>query len=215
MRDYLRTVELVEALARMVNRVIQHGKAEAQSALGSIEEIRTTLAAVANIDDFFDDLGPLWRCDKPSNERLDLCCRVSICQMRENGPESAPEGHGRAPRADLPYLRASTTGRASPGWAWTRSGRRLTGTFGRPGGKLPSEHIEVESGKNNDRQQLQPCHLARLARNQVRFGLRQAAQCGGAAANASGERRPGQAAASEPLQAPPGLAGIGPMVFPE
>ena len=101
MRDYLRTVELVEALARMVNRVIQHGKAEAQSALGSIEEIRTTLAAVANIDDFFDDLGPLWRCDKPSNERLDLCCRVSICQMRENGPESAPEGHGRAPRANL------------------------------------------------------------------------------------------------------------------
>ena len=38
--------ELVEALARMVNRVIQHGKAEAQSALGSIEEIRTTLAEV-------------------------------------------------------------------------------------------------------------------------------------------------------------------------
>ena len=49
-------VELVEALARMVNRVIQHGKAEAQSALGSIEEIRTTLAEVANIDDFLDDL---------------------------------------------------------------------------------------------------------------------------------------------------------------
>src|SRR3954466_4250926 len=101
-------------------------------------------------------------------------------------------------------------GRAPPGWAWKRSGRQLTGTFGRPGGKLLSEHIEVESGKNNDRQQLQPCHLARLARNQVRFGLRQAAQCGGAAANASGERRPGQAAASEPSQAPPGLAGIGP-----
>ena len=58
MRDYLRTVELVEALARMVNRVIQHGKAEAQSALGSIEEIRTTLAAVANIDDFFETSDP-------------------------------------------------------------------------------------------------------------------------------------------------------------
>ena len=70
------------------------------------------------------------------------------------------------------------TGRASPGWAWKRSGRRLSGTFGRPGGKLLSEHIEVESGKNNDRQQLQPCHLARLTRNQVRFGLRQAAHCG-------------------------------------
>src|SRR3954454_8706879 len=102
------------------------------------------------------------------------------------------------------------TSRASPGLTRRRSGRRLSGTFGRLGGKLLSEHIEVESGKNNDRQQLQPCHLARLARNQVRFGLRQAAQCGGAAANASGERRAGQAAASEPSQAPPGLAGIGP-----
>jgi hypothetical protein len=48
--------ELVEALARMVNRVIQHGKTEAQSALGSIEEIRTTLAGVVNIDDFLEDL---------------------------------------------------------------------------------------------------------------------------------------------------------------
>src|SRR3954466_13049323 len=28
--------------------------------------------------------------------------------MRENGPESPPDGHGRAPRADLQYLRAST-----------------------------------------------------------------------------------------------------------
>src|SRR3954451_25145488 len=114
-------------------------------------------------------------------------------------------GEPRTPTFNISEL--LQTGRASPGWAWTRSGRRLTGTFGRPGGKLLSEHIEVESGKNNDRQQLQPCHLARLARNQVRFGLRQAAQCGGAAANASGERRPGQAAASEPSQAPPGLAG--------
>ena len=48
--------ELVEALARMVNHVIQHGKAEAQSALGNIEEIRTTLAGIANIDDFLTDL---------------------------------------------------------------------------------------------------------------------------------------------------------------
>ena len=48
--------ELVEALARMVNRVIQHGKDEAQSALGSIEEIRATVAEVANIDDFLEDL---------------------------------------------------------------------------------------------------------------------------------------------------------------
>ena len=50
------TRRLVEALTRMVNRVIQHGKAEVQSALGSIEEIRTTLAEVANIDDFLEDL---------------------------------------------------------------------------------------------------------------------------------------------------------------
>ena len=48
--------ELVEALARMVNHVIQHGKTEAQSALGQIEVIRTTLADVANIDDFLEDL---------------------------------------------------------------------------------------------------------------------------------------------------------------
>lgn len=48
--------ELIEGLARMVNRVIQNGKAEAQSALGSIEQIRTTLADVANIDDFLEDL---------------------------------------------------------------------------------------------------------------------------------------------------------------
>ena len=48
--------ELVEALARMVNRVIQHGKAEAQSALGSIAEIRTTLAGITKLDDYLDDL---------------------------------------------------------------------------------------------------------------------------------------------------------------
>jgi len=49
-------VELVEALARMVNRVICAGKAEAQSALGSIAEIRTTLAGVVKLDDFLEDL---------------------------------------------------------------------------------------------------------------------------------------------------------------
>ena len=47
--------ELVEELACMVNRVIKHGKTEAQFALNSIEEIRTTLAEVANIDDFLED----------------------------------------------------------------------------------------------------------------------------------------------------------------
>ena len=48
--------ELVEALARMVNRVIAHGKDEVRSALGSIEEIRTTLAGVVKLDDFHEDL---------------------------------------------------------------------------------------------------------------------------------------------------------------
>ena len=48
--------KLVEALACMANCVIQHGKTEAQSALGSLTEIRTTLAEVANIGDFFEDL---------------------------------------------------------------------------------------------------------------------------------------------------------------
>ena len=57
--------ELVEGLARMVNRVIQHGKAEAQSALGSIKEIRTTLAGVANIDDFLEDLDAAERTLRP------------------------------------------------------------------------------------------------------------------------------------------------------
>jgi len=48
--------ELVKALARMVNRVTQHGKAEAQSALNSIAEIRITLAGVAKLDDYLEDL---------------------------------------------------------------------------------------------------------------------------------------------------------------
>ena len=48
--------ELVEALARMVNRVICAGKAEVQPALESIVQIRTTLTQVGNIDDFLDDL---------------------------------------------------------------------------------------------------------------------------------------------------------------
>jgi hypothetical protein len=48
--------ELIEALARMVNRVIDAGKAEVQPALESIVQIRTTLTQVGNIDDFLDDL---------------------------------------------------------------------------------------------------------------------------------------------------------------
>ena len=48
--------ELVEALARMVNRVITYGKTEVQSALDQIEAARMSLADVANIDDFLADL---------------------------------------------------------------------------------------------------------------------------------------------------------------
>jgi hypothetical protein len=48
--------ELVEALARMVNRVLQRGPAETRSALDQLELIRTTLAEVADIDDFLADL---------------------------------------------------------------------------------------------------------------------------------------------------------------
>jgi hypothetical protein len=49
-------VELVEALARMVNRVLQHDPAETRSALDQLELIRTTLAEMADIDDFLADL---------------------------------------------------------------------------------------------------------------------------------------------------------------
>src|SRR4051794_30911852 len=107
-------------------------------------------------------------------------------------------GEPRAPTF-FPTSGSLLTSREPPGLTRRRSGRRLTGTFGRLGGKLLSEHIEVESGKKNDLQRLQPCLWAQ---NQFRFALRQAAQCGGPATNASGERRPGQAAVSEPLQAP-------------
>jgi hypothetical protein len=48
--------ELVEALARMVNRVIESGKGEVQRALYHLAVIRDTLAAVPNVDDFLDDL---------------------------------------------------------------------------------------------------------------------------------------------------------------
>ena len=60
------------------------------------------------------------------------------------------------------------TGRASPGGAWKRSGRRLTGTFGRPGGKLLSEHIEVESGKNTTGNSYSP--VIWLGWLEIRFG---------------------------------------------
>src|SRR4051794_20238050 len=65
--------------------------------------------------------------------------------MRENGPESAPEGHGRAPRADLlPTSGSLLTSREPPGLTRRRSGRRLTGTFGRLGGK--SEPLQARPG---------------------------------------------------------------------
>ena len=48
--------ELIEALAGMVNRVIRHGKADAQSALGHIDVVRIILAEAASMDDVLDDL---------------------------------------------------------------------------------------------------------------------------------------------------------------
>jgi hypothetical protein len=48
--------ELVEELASMVNRVIAHGKADAQSALGHIDVARTLLAEAADMDDVLKDL---------------------------------------------------------------------------------------------------------------------------------------------------------------
>ena len=48
--------EVVEALAGMVNRVIQHGKADAQSALYHIDVVRTIFAEAASMNDFLDDL---------------------------------------------------------------------------------------------------------------------------------------------------------------
>src|SRR3954447_1824147 len=110
--------------------------------------------------------------------------------MARRAPLTAT-GEPRAPTF-FPTSGPLLTSREPPGLTRRRSGRHLTGTFGRPGGNLLSEHIEVESGKNNDLQRLQPCHLARLARNQVRFGLRQAAHWVGAAANASGSADQGR-----------------------
>ena len=48
--------ELVEALARMVNRVIEGGKGEVTPALDQLAVIRATLADVPDIDDFRADL---------------------------------------------------------------------------------------------------------------------------------------------------------------
>ncbi len=48
--------ELVEALARMVNRVIKHDKIEVRSALNQIEVIRTSLIEAARMEDFLEDL---------------------------------------------------------------------------------------------------------------------------------------------------------------
>jgi hypothetical protein len=72
--------ELVEGLARMVNRVIQHGKAEAQSALGQIEVIRTTLADVANIDDGSYWVPGWW-------EEVWVACLRGLCDSRRGRRE--------------------------------------------------------------------------------------------------------------------------------
>jgi hypothetical protein len=48
--------ELVEELAGMVNRGIQHGKTEAQSALRLIDATRAIFAKAAGMDDLLADL---------------------------------------------------------------------------------------------------------------------------------------------------------------
>ena len=48
--------ELVEALAGLVNRVIAHGKADAQSALCHIDVARTILDKAPRMEDFVADL---------------------------------------------------------------------------------------------------------------------------------------------------------------
>ena len=48
--------ELVEALADLVSRVVQHGKADAQSALCYIDVVRAVLAEAADMDDVLEDL---------------------------------------------------------------------------------------------------------------------------------------------------------------
>ena len=48
--------ELIEALADLVNRVIGHGKADAQSALRHIDVACTILAEATAMDDVLEDL---------------------------------------------------------------------------------------------------------------------------------------------------------------
>src|SRR5215213_8177015 len=76
-------------------------------------------------------------------------------------------GRARAP-SFVSYLRVSTDEQGVSGLDPEAQQEAIDRHIRAAGGKLLSEHIEVEFGKNNDRQQLQPCHLARLARNQVR-----------------------------------------------
>src|SRR3954466_6194691 len=51
---------------------------------------------------------PLPRCNKPSNERLDLCCRVSICQMREMARRAPLKATGEPRAPTFSYLRVFT-----------------------------------------------------------------------------------------------------------
>jgi hypothetical protein len=48
--------ELIEALSRMVRRVIEAGKGEAQAAVEQLGRIRKNLVEVGSIDDFRNDL---------------------------------------------------------------------------------------------------------------------------------------------------------------
>ena len=87
--------------------------------------------------------------------------------MRENGPEGAPEGHGRAPRADLQYLRASIDRQGVSGLGLEAQRDAVDRHVRSVGGRVLSEHIEIESGKKNDRPELAKAIAAARARRAV------------------------------------------------
>jgi hypothetical protein len=75
-------VELVEGLARM----IEHGKAEVPFAIDQIAQIRATLAGVANIADFLDDLDAAERMlPLPVYEHRNSRCSLLVFSIGADG----------------------------------------------------------------------------------------------------------------------------------
>src|SRR4051794_24819273 len=79
--------ELIEALARMVHRVIESGKGEAQAAIEQLERIRTNLIEVIEVGSIEDFL-----------PNLDAAERIAISFIRGVGSC----GPARSPIAALP-----------------------------------------------------------------------------------------------------------------